>query len=88
MATIPFLAILAAGLALQGAGAGAPDADPLVPLTAGDLQRLHAAIVPKKAEIWEKIPWEVDLFEARDRAFASKKPIFLWSMNGHPLGCT
>ena len=28
------------------------------------------------------------LWDAREAAAASGRPIFIWSMNGHPLGCT
>jgi hypothetical protein len=57
-------------------------------LTKKEFQQLHAAIVPSKAELWETIPWRIDLLESRTEAFRQKKPIFLWAMNGHPLGCT
>lgn len=49
---------------------------------------LHARIVPKADEKWQSIPWKTDLLEARDLAAKEGKPVFLWSMNGHPLGCT
>jgi hypothetical protein len=28
------------------------------------------------------------LWEARQKAAAAGKPILLWEMDGHPLGCT
>ena len=28
------------------------------------------------------------LWQARERAAAEGKPILLWEMDGHPLGCT
>ena len=36
---------------------------------------------------WQAIPWQTDLWEARRLAAAQGKPIFLWAMNGNPLGC-
>jgi hypothetical protein len=36
---------------------------------------------------WATIPWQTDLWEARKRAAEENKPIFLWAMNGNPLGC-
>jgi hypothetical protein len=57
-------------------------------LTAAEFKKLHAEIVPKSKECWEKVPWKIDLFEARALSYRVKKPIFLWAMNGHPLGCT
>lgn len=48
---------------------------------------LHQALEPKD-EQWKSIPWEVDLLKAREMAAQSNKPIFMWAMDGHPLGCT
>ena len=53
-----------------------------------DFKSLHAEIVPAAEEKWQTIPWKTDLLEARDLAAKESKPVFLWSMNGHPLGCT
>jgi hypothetical protein len=51
--------------------------------------QLHALIKPSPAEqTWEQIPWLTSLWEARQRAAAEGKPILLWEMDGHPLGCT
>ena len=48
-----------------------------------------AVIAPAKDEqAWLTIPWETDLTAARRKAVAQNKPIFLWEMDGHPLGCT
>ena len=44
---------------------------------------------PAHAEsIWATIPWMTDLWQARVKAAAEGKPILLWEMDGHPLGCT
>ena len=46
-------------------------------------------IAPHPDELrWQAIPWEVDIWEARRRATEAGKPVFLWAMNGNPLGCT
>ena len=37
---------------------------------------------------WLELGWEIDLWKARERAAKEGKPIFLWEMDGHPLGCT
>lgn len=34
-----------------------------------------------------RIPWRTNLMEARVEASAQRKPIFMWVMNGDPLGC-
>ncbi|MSS72878.1 MAG: hypothetical protein EXS64_15500 [Candidatus Latescibacteria bacterium] len=39
-------------------------------------------------ERWAEIPWIGDLWEGRQQAAAQQKPMFIWAMNGHPLGCT
>lgn len=45
-------------------------------------------IIPKPDEMrWMGVQWETDLWEARRLAEKLDKPIFLWAMNGHPLGC-
>jgi hypothetical protein len=49
---------------------------------------LPDAIRPAAEELtWLSIPWETDLLTATARAAAEDKPIFLWEMDGHPLGC-
>ncbi len=37
---------------------------------------------------WRSIPWEMDLLKAQRMAVEQSKPIFIWSMDGHPLACT
>lgn len=37
---------------------------------------------------WATIPWEMDLLKAQRMAVEQSKPIFIWSMDGHPLACT
>ena len=36
---------------------------------------------------WRKIPWVPSLWEGRKKAAAENKPLFIWAMNGDPLGC-
>jgi hypothetical protein len=50
---------------------------------------LHAAVAPRgDTERWAEIPWETDLLVARQRAAREGKPLLMWIMDGHPLGCT
>lgn len=57
--------------------------------TPASFAELHALIKPKATEeSWTKIPWMTSLWKARERAAAEGKPILLWEMDGHPLGCT
>ncbi|MBI3270490.1 MAG: hypothetical protein HYZ53_15885 [Planctomycetes bacterium] len=46
-------------------------------------------LLPKPDELrWEKIAWRPKLWDAVIEAHRVKKPILLWTMNGHPLACT
>ncbi|MCI0652310.1 MAG: hypothetical protein L0Z55_10550 [Planctomycetes bacterium] len=48
-----------------------------------------ALVLPRPGELrWLEIPWRTDLLAARAEAAFARKPLFLWVMNGHPLGCT
>ncbi len=52
-------------------------------------RRLVKEILPTaKESAWLTIPWRTNLWEARKEAAKSGKPIYLWEMDGHPLGCT
>jgi hypothetical protein len=77
-AALPWAAILAA--------ATCNAADPIPPESFGKLQ---AVIAPDAGEDeWAQIPWRTSLWEARVEAARAGKPILLWEMDGHPLGCT
>jgi hypothetical protein len=62
----------------------------LVPLlAASSLADKVRAVMPTAAEErWLHIPWRTSLMEARAVAQREGKPMFLWIMNGSPLGCT
>ena len=63
--------------------------DAAQPISPADFDHLRSVICPKEDEAaWAKIPWRVDLWKARQEAAAEGKPILLWEMDGHPLGCT
>jgi len=36
---------------------------------------------------FDQVPWLTSLWEARKQAAKEGKPILLWEMDGHPLGC-
>jgi len=50
--------------------------------------RVKSVLPIEKEETWLQIPWRTDIQQARFEAQESDKPIFLWMMNGHPLGST
>lgn len=52
-----------------------------------EFKRLHRELVPQH-ETWATIPWHSNLLSAQRMAVKQKKPIFIWAMDGHPLGCT
>ncbi|HEY1190491.1 MAG TPA: hypothetical protein VGE74_22855 [Gemmata sp.] len=78
--TFLLAAIVAAGC--SGPSTAAP------PLTPQDAVKLRALIRPVEGEDpFEAIPWETNLWAARKKAAESGKPLLLWEMDGHPLGC-
>ena len=65
-----------------------PAARPPEPLRPETFRQLHRELVPAASEAWQRIPWRLELLPAAAAARAEGKRLFLWSMNGHPLGCT
>lgn len=58
-------------------------------LKPASFRALHKAVIPGGAtERWAEIPWQSDLQAARKKAFEEGKPLVMWIMDGHPLGCT
>jgi hypothetical protein len=56
---------------------------------AKELDREIAAVLPRPSEErWLQVPWRTDFAAARAEANRAGKPLFLWMMDGHPLGCT
>lgn len=48
-----------------------------------------AQLLPSATEDrWLEIDWRSDLLRARREANAEGKPMFMWLMDGNPLGCT
>jgi len=51
-------------------------------------QQLHKELQSGNSDVWRTIPWQTDLLTAQRQAKQAGKPIFIWAMDGHPLGCT
>lgn len=51
-------------------------------------RKLHKQLQPSLTEPWRSIPWKISLLDAQREAARVKKPLFIWAMDGHPLGCT
>ena len=46
-------------------------------------------IKPTKEELaWAQIPWRSTFYDGLIDSDREQKPLLLWVMNGHPLGCT
>ncbi len=58
------------------------------PIKPEQFNKLHSIIKPNPdEEKFMQIPWMIDLWEARKKAASEDRPILLWEMDGHPLGC-
>lgn len=57
-------------------------------LTEAEFQKLHAELQPDTSALWRTIPWKISVLDAQQSAAEEKKPLFIWAMDGHPLGCT
>jgi hypothetical protein len=57
-------------------------------LTRERFLELHEQLQPDPSEVWRSIPWKTNLLEAQQEAAQQGRPIFIWAMDGHPLGCT
>jgi hypothetical protein len=80
------LSVLAAALAAFGTGAAAQE-KPGAELRPDAFEKLHALVKPRPDEWkWARIPWMSDLAEARKKAAAEGKPLYVWTMAGEPLG--
>lgn len=54
-----------------------------------ELDKAVNSVLPSREEdAYLSIAWRQNLPAARAEAQEQNKPLFLWIMNGHPLGCT
>lgn len=73
---------------LCGLAAAQDPSSDLTP-TRTNLDALHARIVPQdQDQDFLAIPWRAALWPALEEARGLDRPVLLWAMNGHPLGCT
>lgn len=60
-----------------------------VPRLIPDLEQKIARVLPTDDEqAFLKIPWRLNAMTARAESARTGKPMFMWEMNGHPLGHT
>ena len=55
-------------------------------LTLADFAKLHKELSSAK-ELWQTIPWQLSLIDARALAAKENKPVYMLCRSGHPLGC-
>ena len=69
-----------------------PAVEALQPFPTVTRERFQAALTnalgESGSEWFRAVDWHPNLWAAREAAVATGKPIFIWSMNGHPLGST
>tara|TARA_Y100001970_G_C13928358_1_gene696956 strand:+ start:56 stop:301 length:246 start_codon:yes stop_codon:yes gene_type:complete len=64
------------------------DTDPFI-LTDKTYQKWRDFIVPTEKDLaWTRIPWRTSFQQGLIESIEKQKPMLLWAMNGHPLGCT
>jgi hypothetical protein len=51
-------------------------------------REIQGELAPAADEPWRTIPWTIGLLDAQRQAARERKPMFIWAMDGHPLGCT
>tara|TARA_R110000868_G_scaffold181946_1_gene422926 strand:- start:8 stop:310 length:303 start_codon:yes stop_codon:yes gene_type:complete len=74
------------GEAVEDVARGLPDAQ--IP-GAENFEQLAALIRPSNDELkFEEIGWRNQFWPAVLEARKLGRPVLLWTMNGHPLGCT
>jgi hypothetical protein len=58
-------------------------------LTDANYAKWRDYLLPSQKDLaYKAIPWRASFWDAVVEAQAKDKPILLWAMNGHPLGCT
>lgn len=80
-----FLVALAAAALSSAATAAEP-----APLNEQEIAQLHGMLKPQASESrWMEITWYPSVWEARQKAAAEGKPLFLWAGSGGapPAGC-
>jgi hypothetical protein len=87
LSAIPSLILPSSSLADQ-----TPDGPPAkgkIELNDQNYAEWRKHILPDTGEMaWLQIPWATTFKDGIVAADAAGKPLLLWTMNGHPLGCT
>ena len=82
-----WMPVLLLAVGLMGSPVRAAEPTPL--LSDETLDKSIGCVKPCAAEDrYLEVPWFTNLMKARVESQLQGKPIFMWIMNGHPLGCT
>lgn len=66
-----------------------PQGAPELHVAQADMLAWREHLAPRAAEVaWRAIPWRQTLSAGLRDTAGSGRPMLLWLMNGHPLGCT
>jgi len=83
------LVIVTALAGLRAGAAADVDAREVPVLSEANLDQWLTHVRPSAEEVaFEQIQWRPTLWQAAVDANKADKPVLLWAMNGHPLGCT
>lgn len=89
MQFLPLTFILSRTLAIGCAVLSVCFTPPAAAQSSQTLDAKIASVLPTPTEErWLAIPWRYDLMQARLEAQNLNRPLFLWVMNGNPMGCT
>ena len=88
LTSISTAAVLGITLAAAAPGIAQENDAALPPFSADTVEAWYAYIAPDPEELkWLEIPWRDSFRSAVRDAQIEGKPILLWAMNGHPMGC-
>ncbi|MED5461655.1 MAG: hypothetical protein VYC03_03480 [Pseudomonadota bacterium] len=83
--TVSTLLCLLSGIDLQAADGEALSA----PKLSAEGAKFRELVVPNPSEAsYRKIPWRTSILQGIVEAQKHDKPVMIYLMNGHPLGCT
>jgi hypothetical protein len=89
LALIALVALTVAGGAAGCASAPSAPSAPSARLDDDDLEAWSRYLAPRGSELaWESLPWLSSYSDGVLAAQEQRRPLLLWVMNGHPLGCT
>lgn len=58
-------------------------------MPAAGIEAWRTFLLPSAQELaYRRIPWHARLIDGIEAARRQQRPMMLWAMNGHPLGCT